>query len=192
MFPVLVPLETASNTPEGIDLLIPPWYDIIWSLVAIAIIAIPMVMFVLPKVTALLDERAEKIEGGIQAGEQARAAAAELRARFDQEIAEARREAAGIRDRAADEGKAIVAEARAKAESEAQRIVSNANRQIEADRQAAEISLRSEVGLMASELASRIVGETLTDGEMQTRVIDRFLADLEAERPAAIVAEGEK
>ncbi|MDO5495480.1 MAG: F0F1 ATP synthase subunit B [bacterium] len=187
---MIVPM--ASETPSGIGLLIPPWYDIIWSAVAIAIIAVPMVMFVLPRVTAMLDERAEKIEGGIQAGEQARAEAAELRARFDDEIAAARREAAGIRDRASEEGKAIVAEARAKAESEGQRIVAAANRQIEADRQAAEISLRSEVGLMASQLASRIVGETLTDGDMQTRVIDRFLSDLEAESPVGIAAEGEK
>nr|NLD41014.1 F0F1 ATP synthase subunit B [Actinomycetales bacterium] len=192
MFPQIVPLAVSSNTPSGIDLLIPPWYDIIWSLVAIAIIAIPMVKYVLPKVSALLDERAETIEGGIRAGEQARAEAAELRSRFDEELAAARRDAAAVRDRATEEGKAMVAEARTRADAEAHRIVANANRQIEADRQAAEISLRSDVGLMASELASRIVGETLTDGDMQTRVIDRFLSELEVENNVVSSTEGEK
>lgn len=192
MFPVLIPLEVTSNAPSGIDLLIPPVYDIVWSLVAIAIIAVPLVRVVLPKMTAMLDERAEQIEGGIKAGEQARAEAAELRASVDAEMAEARRAAAGVREKATDEGKTIVAEARERADVEAQRIIANANRQIEADRQAAEISLRSEVGLMASELASRIVGEALTDGDMQTRVIDRFLAELGAEDHVASAAEGEK
>lgn len=185
MIPLLTPLATGEQ-----NILLPATYDIVWSVVALLIIAIPFVKYVLPRLNTMLDERAEKIEGGIKAGEQARAEAAELRSRFDDEIAAARKEAASIREKAADDSKAIVAEARAKAEDEARRIVANANRQIEADRQAAEISLRTDVGLMASELAARIVGEALTDGDMQARVIDRFLADLEAERVPAI--EGEK
>ncbi len=162
------------------NVLIPATYDIVWSLVATLIIAIPFVKWVLPRINQMLDERAEKIEGGIAAGESARQEAEELRARFDDEIAAARREAAGIRETANDQAKAIVADARAKAEEEARRIVASANRQIEAERQAAEISLRTDVGMMASELAARIVGEALTDSEMQARVIDRFLTELEA------------
>ena len=45
-------------------------------------------------------------------------------------------------------------------------------------------SLRTEVGSLASELAEKIVGESLTDDERQQRVIDRFLADLEAQSAA--------
>ncbi|NCD16372.1 MAG: F0F1 ATP synthase subunit B, partial [Actinobacteria bacterium] len=63
---------------------------------------------------------------------------------------------------------------------EAERISANAARGIEAERQMAEISLRTEVGMLATELASRIVGETL-DPATQSRVIDRFLAELEAD-----------
>lgn len=178
---------------EGIDILLPAWYDIIWSLVVVAIIAIPLLKVVLPKINATLDERAEKIEGGIRAGEQARAEAAQLRASFDEEIANARKEAAAIREAASAEGKQIVAEAREKADAEARRISANAQRQIEAERQAAEISLRTDVGMLACELASRIVGESLQDGDMQSRVIDRFLADLENERvPASATTQGDQ
>ena len=50
----------------------------------------------------------------------------------------------------------------------------------QADKQAAQISLRTDVGLLASSLAEKIVGEQLKDTELSARVIDRFLDDLEA------------
>lgn len=187
MIPIaLLPAAAPANP------LLPAWYDIIWSLVSVAIIAFVLGKLVIPKVMQTLDARAEAIEGGIKAGEAARAEAEAMRAGFEEAEAEARREAAEIRDRANQDAKAIVADGRAKAESEAQRVAANANRQLEADKQAAEISLRTDVGLMASELASRIVGEALTDAEMQSRVIDRFLAELEAEEVDTVAAERER
>ncbi|HZK04912.1 MAG TPA: F0F1 ATP synthase subunit B [Actinomycetaceae bacterium] len=173
------------------ELLLPATYDVVWSVVAVLIIAVPFVRVVIPRINSMLDERAEKIEGGIKAGEEARKEAAELRAQFEEQSASARREAAANRDRAIEEGKAIVADYRVKADEEARRLIANANRQITADRQAAEISLRADVGLLASELAARIIGEALTDADMQTRVIDRFLDELESEKPAVRVGEGE-
>ena len=40
-------------------------------------------------------------------------------------------------------------------------------------------SLRNEVGTLATELASKIVGEALDDQVRQSRIVDRFLEDLE-------------
>jgi len=40
-------------------------------------------------------------------------------------------------------------------------------------------SLRNEVGTIATSLASKIVGEALEDQARQSRVVERFLADLE-------------
>ena len=68
---------------------------------------------------------------------------------------------------------------RERAEAEARRITEAAQAQIEAERQQALTSLRAEVGSLAVELASRIVGESLTDTARQTRMVDRFLADLD-------------
>ena len=47
------------------------------------------------------------------------------------------------------------------------------------ERQQAITSLRAEVGSLATTLAGRIVGESLDDEARQSRVIERFLADLE-------------
>ncbi|HEY9395754.1 MAG TPA: F0F1 ATP synthase subunit B, partial [Nocardioides sp.] len=91
-----------------------------------------------------------------------------------------RHEAARIREQAREEGAAIKAEMRLEAQAEAERIITAGKAQIEAERQAAATSLKTEVGSLATGLAGRIVGESLDDDERSSRVVERFLADLEA------------
>ncbi|GGC12044.1 F0F1 ATP synthase subunit B [Cellulomonas carbonis] len=165
---------------EGINLLIPADYDIIWSLVVLLIIAVAFYKLVLPKFQAVLDERTEKIQGGLAKAENAQAEAAAALAEYQKQLAEGRAEAARIREEARAEGTAIIAELRAKASDDAARILENAQRQIEAERQQASVALRAEIGTLATELASRIVGESLADSARQSRVIDRFLDELES------------
>jgi F-type H+-transporting ATPase subunit b len=68
---------------------------------------------------------------------------------------------------------------RVKAQEEATRIAASAQAAIESERQAALTSLRNEVGTLATQLASKIVGEALDDQVRQSRIVDRFLEDLE-------------
>ena len=67
------------------------------------------------------------------------------------------------------------------AQAESTRIVEHGKTQIEAELQQAVTSLRAEVGALATGLAGRIVGESLEDEARQSRVVERFLADLEAQ-----------
>ncbi|SDZ77127.1 F-type H+-transporting ATPase subunit b [Bowdeniella nasicola] len=173
----------AAGVPSNV--LIPPLYDIFWAAVCVGIIAI-VFWKSLPKIYAILDERAEKIEGGLKHAENVQAEADELRAELNQRLAEARKDAARIREEASEEGREIVAAARKEAQSEVERMHEVAKRQIEAERQAAQIALRADVGMLATELASKIVGESLTDQALQSRVIDRFLDDLEQHSPAPV------
>ena len=98
---------------------------------------------------------------------------------YRQQLAEARHEAARLREEAREQGAQIIAEMREQAQAEARRVTEAAHAQIEADRQQALTALRAEVGTLAVELASRIVGESLTDEARQSRMVDRFLAELE-------------
>ena len=100
-------------------------------------------------------------------------------------LRDANAEAHEVRERANEEAKSIVAAGRAEAQDEANRILEVAQRQILAERQAAQISLRAEVGLLASELAERIIGEQLRDTALTSRVVDRFLDELEEDTNAA-------
>ena len=73
-----------------------------------------------------------------------------------------------------------IAELAAFSKAEANRITESAKKQISAERQQAVVSLRSEVGRLSTDLASRIVGESLHDETRQSGIVDRFLAELEA------------
>ncbi len=104
--------------------------------------------------------------------------------RYTKLLADARAEAAEIRDGARAEGAVILAEIKESAQGEATRIAATAKAQIEAERQQAVLSLRKEVGTLALDLASAVVQERLTEDAQAASVIDRLLADLDRESSA--------
>lgn len=167
--------------PAGVDLILPAPFDVLWSAVIFLVIVVVFMRVILPKLQKVLDERAETIEGGILKAEQAQAEAAAALEEYTEQLTDARAEAARIREDARAEASQIAAETREKASDDAQRLVDTAKKQIEAERQQAIVSLRGEVGELAAELASRIVGEALTNDARQQRIIDSFLDDLEAQ-----------
>ncbi|SDU77595.1 F-type H+-transporting ATPase subunit b [Arcanobacterium phocae] len=170
----------ATEGHSTFSLLVPAVPDLIWGTVAFLIVAIAIYKFAWPSFSATLDERADKIEKGIQAAEIARAEIAQERAGLGEQLRDAHREAEVIRERATDNAKTIVAQAQAQAHSEAGQILEVARRRIEADSDAARRTLHSEVGTLATDLAARIVGEAITDSALAQRVTDRFLDELEA------------
>jgi len=160
--------------------LIPAWYDIIWSAVCFVIILFVMWKVALPKMKTLLDERAASIEGNIAKADEAQRKAEAALEQYTAQLAEARKEAGEIREAAREDGKKIVAEAKDAASSEAARLTAAAHAQIEAERQTALVSLRSEVGTLALDLAGGVIGESLSDDAKAQAVVDRFLAELES------------
>jgi F-type H+-transporting ATPase subunit b len=177
-------LVLAGEEVTGVHLLLPGLPDLLWSAVVLVVIGYVFYRRVMPAFTKVLDERTAKIEGGLANAEQAQAEAQAALEQYSAQLADARVEAARIRDDARLEGQAIVADLRMKASDDASRILENAQRQIEAERQLAVISLRSEIGALATELAARVVGESLSDSARQSRVIDRFLDEIEASAQA--------
>lgn len=171
---VLAAEESASNP------FIPAVYDIVWSIIPFAIILAVFWFFLVPTFRKILDDRAAVIEGGIAKAESAQAEAAQALAEYNLQLAEGRAEAAKIRENARTEGAQILAELKEQASAESARILANAQVLIEAERQAALLSLRSEVGSLAIDLASGVIGETLNDDAKASAIVDRFLAELES------------
>jgi F-type H+-transporting ATPase subunit b len=165
--------------------LVPNWTEVIVGGIAFFIVFFALWKVLLPRIMKVLEERTETIEGGIERAEKAQQEANRLREQFQAQLAEARHDAARQREQAIEEGARIIAEKRAEAQEEASRIIAAAHAQIDADRQQAFASLRAEVGTLAVQLASKIVGESLDDEARQSRVVDRFLADLDASQGAA-------
>ena len=155
------------------------WVKFTFGAIALAVVYFFVVRKSVPKVMKVLDERHDAIEGGIERAKKAEAEAEEIRQQYREKLEESHREYAQELEKAKEQRAAIIAEAREEAQAEARRIVAAAHAQIEADRQQAFSQLKGEIGVLSTELAGRIVGESLSDSAAQNRVIDRFLDELE-------------
>ncbi|MDA9787004.1 F0F1 ATP synthase subunit B [Pontimonas sp.] len=164
---------------EATNPLLPAIYDIVWSIIPFALVLLLFWRVVLPRLQKTLDERSEAIEGGIAQAESAQAEAKEALDKYNALLAEARAEAASIRDQARTEGTQILQEMKTSAQAEADRIALSAQAQIEAERHQAVISLRKEVGNLALDLASAVVQERLSEDAKAASVVDKLLADLD-------------
>lgn len=172
----------AEEAPSPV---IPAVPDLVWGGLAFLIVLAFFAWKVLPSLNRMLDERKDAIEGGIKRAEEAQAKAEAALQEYTSQLANARQEAGEIRDAARADATKIVAKAKEDAVAEAARVGQTAQAQIEAERQSALVSLRKDVGSLAIDLASGVVGESLNDDAKASALVDRFLAELEASEQAA-------
>jgi F-type H+-transporting ATPase subunit b len=174
----------ASGAPPAYEYpnpLIPTWPEFILGIICFVIVFGVLGKMLLPRIVKTLAEREDAIQGGINRADEAQAEAQAVLQQYREQLDDAKHEAARMREEAREQGAQIIAEMRERAEAESRRITEAAQAQIEAERQQALHSLRTEVGALATELAGRIVGESLTDQARQSRMVDRFLADLDGQ-----------
>jgi F-type H+-transporting ATPase subunit b len=169
-------LIAAGGAPNP---LLPHSAEIVVGFIAFGLLYFVMLKKVVPMFEKAFKARTEAIQGGIERAEKAQAEAADALVQYKEQLSKAQSESQALREDARVQGAAIVEELRAKAQEEAARITAAAHASIEAERQQAVTSLRNEVGALAVELASKIVGEALDDQARQSRLVDRFLEDLE-------------
>jgi F-type H+-transporting ATPase subunit b len=168
-------LAAESHNP-----LIPPVGEIIVGTITFAILAFVMIKFVVPRFEQVFQARREAIEGGIERAEAMQAEAKAALEQYRAQLAEARGEAAQIRDQARAEGQQILEELRAQANEESARIVARGEEQLTAQRQQIVNELRGQIGALAVELAGKVVGESLADDARRSGTVDRFLSELDA------------
>ena len=169
--------------------LVPNLTELITGFIGFVIVFGLLGRVLLPRIQKTLSERTDAIEGGLQRAKEAQDEAAELLTQYRAQLADARHEAARLREEARQQGAQIIADMRAEGEAQRRRLVDSAQAEIEATRQQALTSLRAEVGTLAVELAGRVVGESLEDEARQRRTVDRFLAQLEQESASTATQE---
>lgn len=183
-------LAAAEGEEEGTSNFLVPNGTFFIELAAFLLLFGLLTRYIIPFINNAMERRQEAIRAEFAELDEAKAEAKGAEEEFKAQIADARKEAARIREDAREQGSAIIAEMREQAGVEATRIVEHAHAQIAAERQQALTSLRTEVGALATSLAERIVGESLEDDERSTRVVDRFLADLETLESSKAAANG--
>lgn len=164
---------------EGANPLVPHTAELIVGFIAFSLLFLVLRSKVVPLFEKAFAERTEAIQGGMEKAERAQVEAERALAQYTAQLNEARGEAQKIREDARVQGVAIIEDLRSKAAEEAARITAAATAAIQSERQQAMTALRNEVGALATELAGKIVGEALDDQVRQSRIVDRFISDLE-------------
>ena len=169
--------EEAPHTPDPI---LPIWQEILIGGIAFGLLCYVLIRYVFPRMEKTFQARVEAIEGGIKRAEERQAEANALFEQYKQQLAEARGEAASIREEARVDAEGIRQDVLAKAQQESDRIIAAGKDQLATERQSIVRELRAEVGTLAVDLASKIVGESLADEARRKGTVERFLTQLEA------------
>ncbi|MFD0784651.1 F0F1 ATP synthase subunit B [Micromonospora azadirachtae] len=160
--------------------ILPLWQEIVVGGIAFIILCFVLMKFVFPRMEQTFQARVDAIEGGIKRAEAAQAEANQLLEQYRAQLAEARTDAAKIRDDARADAEGIRQDILAKAREEADRVIQAGKDQLAAERATIVRELRTEVGTIAVDLASKIVGESLADEARRKGTVDRFLSSLES------------
>ena len=158
-----------------------PIDELVIGLLAFFIVFGVLAKVALPKIKQTLAERSELIEGGIRKAEEAQAEAQRALEEYRAALASAREEAAAIRAQAQADRAAIVEEARNEARAAAAAVTTQAEAQLALERSQANAQLTRQVGEVAVALASKVVGQSLTDDARVKATVDDFLSTLEAQ-----------
>ena len=160
--------------------LIPAWNELIWGTIAfVALLVVLWRVGVFKKITEALAERSAKIEGQIKDAEAKQAEADRLLAEYRAQLASAREEANGIVAEAREASERLRKDLQQKAQEESNRIVEAARTEIQGERDRAARELRREVGILAVQVAERVVGASL-DEDRHRELVDTYIDELTA------------
>jgi F-type H+-transporting ATPase subunit b len=173
-FAYVLAQETAEHEQSPI---LPASNELIWGTVAFLILLFLMYRTVFPSINQSYKDRRANIEGKLEQAEKEREEADQLLEQYRRRLREAEDETQRILEEARANAERVRRDLLGKAEADADRQLDRARQAIQAERDQAIRQLRNEVGTLAVELATRVVGDSL-DRDRQLRLIDQYIDDL--------------
>ena len=156
-------------------LLLPEPGLLFWMLLSFIVVFAVLAKFGFPVITRMVEERREYVEQSLQAAKEANDQLAQVKSQSEALLQSAREQQMKILNEASATRDQIVAEAKAQAQAETQRQIEDAKRQIRLEQDAAIRAARSEIALLAVDIAQKVIREKLDNTPAQMSMIDRLL-----------------
>lgn len=147
------------------------------ELIIFGIVLLVIWRFVLPPVQEALKKRHDMVQRQIDESHQATEKFQAAEDRYREALTEARAESASIRDEARAEGQRMLDELRERTNAEVAEIRQRGEEQLAAQRERVTEELRPQLGALSTALASRVLGEDVSNGQPHQATIDRFLRE---------------
>ena len=157
--------------------ILPAANELFWGTIAFLILVFLMYRTVWPSVDNAFKDRRANIEGKLEQAEKEREEAEQLLEHYRRRLRDAEDETQRILEEARSNAERVRRDLLAKAEADAGRELDRARQAIRGERDQAIRQLRNEVGTLAVELATRVVGDSL-DRDRQLRLIDEYIDEL--------------
>jgi F-type H+-transporting ATPase subunit b len=165
---------------ESTRFILPHTDELIWGSVAFIILFVFLAKAAFPKLRQTLDARAQKIKGSLESAEKSKSDADALLDQYRQQLSEARGEANKIIEEGKRTAEALRRDLVARAEGDAQDIVARARAEVSSERDRALAELRSTIGDLSVQLATRVIQRELANEPAQRAYIDQTIAELSA------------
>jgi|SRR5579884_640511 len=180
-----VVLTPASSS--GSFLISPNVGLMVWTLILFGLSMIILARLAFPRISEALDRRQRAIEEAIDTAEDTRRKADELLAEYRERLAEARRQADEIVERARKAADVHERNAEQEARSRADELLERARREIDAETRRQIENLRREVADLTVMATEKVTRKVLTE-EDQRRLVEDALSELDF----AVLAGGEE
>ncbi len=167
-------LAFASEEKGGISAILPDMAEFIPMLVIFILLWVVLAKFGWPKFNAMLEKRESTIKDSLEKSEAARVESERMLEEYKRQLEEAKSQAARIVADAKKTGEAVKADITDKAQTEAANMVEKARVAIESEKKAAIAELQGSVADTSIAVASRLIGEDLSDDEHR-KIIERYV-----------------
>jgi len=156
------------------DLLIPSFGLIIWTLLAFLIVFFILKKFAWKPILNSLQQRETSIADSLSTAERVRAEMAQLKSENEALLAKAREERGHILKEARDTKEKIINEAKEEAKIVANKIITDAQAAIEQQKMAALVDVKNQVGLMVIEVSEKILRRELSNKAEQENYVKQL------------------
>ena len=146
-----------------------------WSVLFFLVFWFGIGKFAFKAIANALKQRSQDIQDSLEQAKKAREEMSQLVAENEQLLAQAREERAIILKEAKEVKDQIIAEARERARSEAQVIINNAKDAIENLKNESIVDVKNQAGMMALDLAEKIMRQKLVSDQEQKAYVETLL-----------------
>ena len=149
-----------------------------WTSVIFLLFFLLMWKFAFGPIGDALEKRESDIRDALDEAKKARNEMEQMNSENERLMAEARTERAAMLKEAKETRDRLVNEAKQEAKQEANKIVTNAKREIEAEKQAAMVELKNQVGNMAIDIAEKVLRNNLKTDAAQQNLVNDLVKDM--------------
>jgi F-type H+-transporting ATPase subunit b len=164
------------------DLLIPDFGLLFWMALSFGVVLFILAKFGFPAIVRMVEGRKKYIDDSLVAADEANRRLADIKAESDALIHEAQMQESALLREAAKARDQIIADAREAAREQTARMLEDTRHQIRLEKEAALAEIRSQVALLAVDIAEKVLRGELKDKGTQMELAGRLLDEVQGQK----------